>query len=94
MALSLPEEILNRILKLLAFKDKVNLQLVCKAWNVLLRHPSDSVWNSVWVDDRRLRQLYQASVTYSIQECVQKFVPISRWLHIRSSGITAVQSAA
>ncbi|KAK9790146.1 hypothetical protein WJX73_008899 [Symbiochloris irregularis] len=91
MALSLPTEIINKILKLLAFEDKVNLHLVCKTWNALLRHPSDSVWGSVRVDDRRLRQVYKAPSTHSFKECVQKFEPISRWLQIRSSGITAVQ---
>lgn len=79
--LALPSDLLlDQIFALLDFRDKVNAERVCKAWNKLLRQPRSRVWGSVRINLSRFAAQPAQPTPRSVQGFAQLCSSIRRWV--------------
>lgn len=77
MGLALPAELLYEIWTHLDFHSKVNCQLVCKAWDCLLRQPQRPIWSTVSVEHHRLCKA-QDKGDAPVLELMSNYRPLKR----------------
>ncbi|KAK9801367.1 hypothetical protein WJX73_001228 [Symbiochloris irregularis] len=88
VGLPIPIELHCKIFALLGFKDKINCQRVCKAWNQVLREPLSPIWGNVALSMARpeLVPTVQAS-----RDAFQRWSTVSRWIKQRAPGISVLR---
>lgn len=95
MALSLPQDVLYKIFKLLQLTEKVRCQQVCRAWNDSLRNPCDpNVWGAIRIGKAQLHLTDKAPTVETRRLWIRAFRPISRQAASQAKRVTAISSFA